>query len=228
MRCAENRTPDHEVRLIRPDGGGAEVIATCGDDGRFAGAAWSTDGRHLVFVRTHRDQRHRVDAGSIESYDRTTRQTAVVIAGAGIRNCLFARRPHIVCEVSWDSRIRLRSAIVGIGIDERSGMPSENPRLITEWPEPTAALTTSASGARIALRSNVVQHSLYVFDLPLNGRRAANPRQLTFGTGRDDYPHSWSADGQVLFFDSNRHGKREIFRQPQAGVSDERAGAGFA
>jgi Tol biopolymer transport system component len=46
-------------------------------------------------------------------------------------------------------------------------------------------------------------------------------RRLTLGQGRDDFPRAWTPDSKAIFFDSNRNGKWEIFKQAADQISDE-------
>jgi hypothetical protein len=46
-------------------------------------------------------------------------------------------------------------------------------------------------------------------------------RRLTLGQGRDDFPRAWTPDSKAIFFDSNRNGRWEIFRQAADQISDE-------
>lgn len=68
-------------------------------------------------------------------------------------------------------------------------------------------------------RDIIEQHSVYTGELGAESLR--DVRRLTFGVGRDDFPRAWTPDGKALFFDSNRNGKWEIFRQALNEPSDE-------
>jgi hypothetical protein len=62
---------------------------------------------------------------------------------------------------------------------------------------------------------------VYEGDLEENGKSLLRVRRLTFGQGRDDFPRAWTPDSKAIFFDSNRNGKWEIFKQSSDQVSDE-------
>jgi len=73
-------------------------------------------------------------------------------------------------------------------------------------------VSITADGRRLAFLKKSDRLNFYVGELQGNGSRLKAPRRLTFDN-RDNYPSSWAADGQAIFFHSERNGRLQVFRQ---------------
>ncbi len=108
-----------------------------------------------------------------------------------------------------------------VRVDSRTDKVAGGSVSLGRWTEQVAGLSISADGLRLAFRTVLSQHSVYEGDLEKSGESLSRVRRLTFGQGRDDFPRAWTADSKAIFFDSNRNGKWEIFKQGSDQVSDE-------
>jgi hypothetical protein len=108
-----------------------------------------------------------------------------------------------------------------VRVDSRTNKVAGDSVSFGRWPQPVVGLSVSADGRRLAFRTVLTQHSVYEGDLEENGKSLLRVRRLTFGQGRDDFPRTWTPDSKAIFFDSNRNGKWEIFKQSADQVSDE-------
>jgi Tol biopolymer transport system component len=89
---------------------------------------------------------------------------------------------------------------------------SGNPRRITNWPGLSVSdLSVSQDSKHLVFVNAGLQNDLYVAALEAKGA-LGTPRRLT-NQGRNNVPSAWSADGNGLFFYSDRSGNWDIFRQ---------------
>jgi Tol biopolymer transport system component len=97
-------------------------------------------------------------------------------------------------------------------VDASAAKAIGSPQRMTNWPGLSLSdLSLSADGRHLVLVNAGNRSDLYV--ATLDGREGlGSPRRLTL-EGRNNIPSSWTADGQTLFFYSDRNGKWNIFRQ---------------
>jgi eukaryotic-like serine/threonine-protein kinase len=71
-------------------------------------------------------------------------------------------------------------------------------------------LTVTSDGRRLTVLKSRLHQDVYVLDLERGASNA--PRRLTLDN-HDSFPVVWSLDSRSIFFDSDRTGKSELFRQ---------------
>ena len=97
--------------------------------------------------------------------------------------------------------------------DPSTGRMVSPPHPVTQYSQMAlAGVTASRDGKRVVVVHYQQQPDVFVGELDASGRRLISSRRLTFDR-MDDYPHSWSRDGQTVYFESNRNGSYDIFRQ---------------
>ena len=107
-----------------------------------------------------------------------------------------------------------------IGVNARTGAPTDKPKRITRWAGSDLwGLSASADGKRLALIRTMNQSQVYVGELAAGGSRMSPPRPLR-SQETDDRPTGWTADSKAVLFDSFSNGTSSIFRQ---GISGDTA-----
>jgi Tol biopolymer transport system component len=100
-----------------------------------------------------------------------------------------------------------------IRVDNTTGTRASKPRRITNWagvqPEVVGA---TADGKMLSLLKWSQQTDVYIAELEANGRRLNNVRRFTLDE-RNDNLHTWTPDSKAILFDSDRNGKRDLFKQ---------------
>jgi serine/threonine protein kinase len=208
-----------EIWLMRPDGDGAHKLYDTDESRAFFGAEWSPDGKRLAYYIWHE--------GSDEA------DSAIEIRDLGGGQAVTALADAMAVEnYSWlpDGRIVYASDEPGpaadcnlwaLGIDLRSGQPSENSKRLTNWagfcatdPSPTA------DAKRLVFRRWTWQANVYVADLDRAGTHMTTPHPLTLNEGRN-FPAGWTTDSKAVVFESYRDGRWQILKQPLGGETVE-------
>jgi hypothetical protein len=185
---------------------------------------WSPDGQQLHFVAIHWDTQLRRNHGSIRSVTLATGKIEEILSGSNLSGdavslpdgrLLYSQLLGANPAGSYGGELR------EVRVDSRTNKVAGDSVSFGRWPQPVVGLSVSADGRRLAFRTVLTQHSVYEGDLEENGKSLLRVRRLTFGQGRDDFPRTWTPDSKAIFFDSNRNGKWEIFKQSADQVSDE-------
>lgn len=211
--------------LLLPAGGGQpRHIATIPPGITLSSIFWSIDGRRLRFVTTRWNAQLRGNQGSIRSVDLSTGKSEEILSGPNLSGdavslpdgrLLYGQLLGANPAGSYGGELR------EVRMDSRTDKPAGDSVSFGRWTEPIVGLSSSADGRRLVFRTVLTQHNVYEGDLQENGKSLSRVRRLTFGKGRDDFPRAWTRDGKAIFFDSNRNGKWEIFKQSSDQVSDE-------
>jgi Tol biopolymer transport system component len=211
--------------LLLPAGGGQpRRVATILPGVTLSSIFWSIDGQRLRFVTTKWNAQLRANQGSIRSVDLSTGKTEEILSGPNLSGdaisvpdgrLLYGQLLGANPAGSYGGELR------ELRMDSRTDKPAGDSASFGRWTEPIVGLSASADGRRLVFRTVLTQHNVYEGDLHENGKSLSRVRRLTFGKGRDDFPRAWTPDGKAIFFDSNRNGKWEIFKQSSDQVSDE-------
>ncbi|MGH9469222.1 MAG: winged helix-turn-helix domain-containing protein [Terriglobia bacterium] len=195
----------------------------------FGSVFWSHDARRMFFVRQTWSADSRENQGEIESYDLASGKTSNVLSekdlGDGAASLPGGRIVY--------SKLKGENLPTYYGVDlfetatdrataKAVGRPVE----IAAFAQPMTDLSITGSGRLLVFRMDVTQRSVYVAELDGAGLGLSNLRRLTFGTGRDDYPHAWTRDGKAVYFDSGRQGRWELFKQALDQAAEQRVAPG--
>jgi DNA-binding winged helix-turn-helix (wHTH) protein/Tol biopolymer transport system component len=211
--------------LLLPAGGGQpRRLATIPPGVTLGSIFWSIDGQRLHFVTTRWNAQLRGNQGSIRSVNLSTGKTEELLFGPNLSGdairlpdgrLLYGQLLGANPAGSYGGELREAR------VDSRTDKAASDSVSFGRWTEPIVGFSSSADGRRLVFRTVLTQHNVYEGDLQENGKSLSPPRRLTFGKGRDDFPRAWTPDGKAIFFDSNRNGKWEIFRQGSDQLSDE-------
>ena len=206
-----------EIRLMAADGSGLRTVVKGENGETFGPVAWIKGKQALTWVRYRWNPQLRRNSGSIDAYDLDTGKTSVLMAGADFTGDI---------ESLGGGRI-IYAALLGANPSSKyggrlfaldSGSRADE---VAEWSEPIGGLSGSAAGSRLIVRNLMVEHSVFVAELPAGAGELDHSRRLTLGLGREDLPRGWTPDSQAVVFDSNRNGTWELFKQNLNAATDE-------
>ncbi len=211
--------------LLLPVGGGQlRRIATIPPGEGLGSIFWPIEGQQLDFVTTQWNAQLRGNQGSIRSVNLSTGKIEEILSGPNLSGdavslpdgrLLYGQLLGANPAGSYGGELR------EVRVDSRMDKAANDSVSFGRWTEPIMGLSVSADGRRLVFRTVLSQHNVYEGDLQEDGKSLSRVRRLTFGKGRDDFPRAWTPDGKAIFFDSNRNGKWEIFKQGSDQVSDE-------
>ena len=96
--------------------------------------------------------------------------------------------------------------------DPQTGKPFGKPSDITTWGVQSTAMSASRDGRRLVTVKGHDRDDVYVGELKEKGTRMDSPKRLTLSESID-YVSVWTRDSKAILFDSDRTGRRQIFRQ---------------
>lgn len=223
IALAEGTGVAPQIQVMRSDGSEWRTLVTGAEGETFGNASWSSDGRHILFVRYRWNPQYRMNSGAIDSYDLASGKTTTILTGSDFAGDVVSLRDG---RVVYSKFAGANPSIYGgelfaVRTDPRTGTASSLPVLIAKWDSPVTGLSANSSGTNLTVRDFIVQHNAYLGDLEDGGTRLVNVRPFSFIAGHEDFPRAWTPDGRSLLLDSNRYGHWEIFKQELKSASDE-------
>lgn len=199
----------------------ARKLVTAGEDETFQVAFWSADGSHVLCQRRKQLQRVQTEAraGDFESrflrtYESMRADTgSVVYKQENVSMRSAAVQPNGRVLFLWPNINGYSTNMWQMKTDPVTGKIQEQPRTLTQYREMALAGTsTSMDGKRMVAVHYQAQPDVYVADFDPRAKRILSARRVTMDRGHD-YPHTFSPDGETVFFESNRNGSFDVFRQ---------------
>ncbi len=213
-----------ELLLLPAAGGQLRRIALIPAEEDLGSVFWSMDAQRLQFVVLRWNPQLRGNQGFIRSVDRSTGKAAEILSAPNLsgdaislpdERLVYGQLLGANPAGSYGGELRQ------VHVDSRTDQVLGDSVSLGRWTEQVVGLSATADGRRLVFRTVLNQHSVYEGDLNDNREALSRVRRLTFGQGRDDFPRAWTPDSKAIFFDSNRNGKWEIFKQASDQISDE-------
>jgi Tol biopolymer transport system component/DNA-binding winged helix-turn-helix (wHTH) protein len=205
---------DENIWLIDTDENTTQKIADAGED-HFGPVAWAPDSKRFASVRR---------SDIFNNSDRHESLVEVHDLVNGSSHTVFSN-PSLSGELAWlpDGRLiySLQEAepsqndfnLWSAQLDSRTGRTSGAPTRITNDQHPTASISVSSDGRRLALLRRLFQMDVYLTEFEAHGTRLSTPRRFTLDD-RTDFPSAWTPDSEtVLFFSDRDEGHGHIFKQ---------------
>jgi len=187
----------------------------------YVGAAWSPTGEQLALMKGTSE------AGSIETIPVSGGKPRTLISEPGLANSLpifplmvwlrDGRLVFVLQEPGSDF-----GNLYQLRVDPSSGAAFGKPTSLTKWkPDGPMCPTATSDGTRLAVVKMRGWSDVYVADLREAGGAGVSASRLAL-TRSYDSASSWTHDGSGVFFDSDRTGKNQIYRQLLGQDSAER------
>jgi len=206
----------------------ARMLVSTGENESFPLVIWSAKGTYLICQRRKQLRRIPIGEQSSDFEPRFQRTYESIDASTGI---VGYRRPDISMRSAtvqpdgrvlflWPSFDGFTTNVWQMKTDPETGRIEESPRALAEYRDMAlAGISASSDGKRIAVVHYQYQPDVYVADIDARTKKMTAIRRVTMDRAHD-YPHSFSPDGQTVYFESNRNGTFDIFRQ---GVDERHA-----
>jgi Tol biopolymer transport system component/DNA-binding winged helix-turn-helix (wHTH) protein len=208
-----------EIRLAALDGAGEKSV-TRGSDGELLSTLfWSPDSRRISFEQRSAAQQPgaEIEFSYVWSYHSievgTGRETASVTdisfdsAGETADGTLYYLRAKPAVDRAHNGMWRVKTdAVTGAFLDKPERLSAFGPYEV--W----TGMSVSRDGKMTAIKE-AWQQNIYYGELDASGKVLNDVKRLTTNMATD-CPHSWSPDGKVIYFESDRVGSTyHLFRQ---------------
>jgi serine/threonine protein kinase len=177
----------------------------------YSALAWSPAGGRLAYVKS---QGKSEAGGSIETVSLEGGPPSVVLSnpalvvGQGV-TLLWVRDGRVMF-LMGNPMAQNGVNVSEINVDPLTGKPTgelSKSAILEGTP-----FSASADGTRLVVGKGHARDDIYVGELKENGARLEVPKRFTVSESVD-YPSAWTHDSKAIFFDSDRMGRRQIFKQ---------------
>jgi Tol biopolymer transport system component len=217
---------NRELWQMGPDGENLVRLSQLTQDPQFTGhagrsnwtnLAWSPDGRWLTYLRKTDENGPLV----LEGRQMENGHTVTILTDPDLRSYCWLSDTKMTLN-RWEAPDKPFSNLWQIDIDPQKMTAASRPRRLTNWAG-FAVLTMNATqdGKLIALTRKTDHSNIVMGELTDNGNSLSHPRRIG-SQDRVEWPGGWSADSKALFFQSDRTGNMNIFRQ-QVDATDAQA-----
>src|SRR5712692_2010794 len=191
-----------QIWVMEPGGEQPRRILSVPEEDLIRGLAWSPDGRHLGYARTHDaiDKTERtIDYCNIDGAERST-----LVSESSLEGDLVFLNDRLIYTRSEPSPRQTDANLWETRFDHRTGQTGGKPRRISNWSGFSVfGLTVTPDGKHLAFLKGQKQADAYVADVKAGGPRFANVHRLTFDD-RNDTPFVWTPDSKAMIFVSDR------------------------
>jgi Tol biopolymer transport system component len=170
--------------------------------------AWSPDGRWLTYLRKTGE----TDPPVLEARLLEDGRTTTILKDPDLQGYSWLSSTKIVLN-RWETPDKPFSNLWHVDVDPKKMKAVAKPHRLTNWAG-FAVLSMSATrdGNRLALTRKTDQSNILIGELADHGNFLSHLRRVS-PQDRVEWPGGWSADGKALFFQSDRTGNMNIFRQ---------------
>ena len=174
----------------------------------WSNLAWSPDGRWLTYLRKTEEHGPPV----LEARLLEDGRTVTILTDPDVRGYCWISAKKMMLN-RWEAPDKPFSNLWQVDIDPQKMKAVTRPRRLTNWAG-FAVLTMNATqeGKLIALTRKTDQSNILIGELTDNDNSLSHPRRIG-SHDRVEWPGAWSADSKTLFFQSDRTGNMNIFRQ---------------
>ena len=206
---AENPTLLAEAPLS-PQFAGHEGFSKWGHAGysNCRGLSWSPDGQWLTYLRKTSETDPIVLEARLPEDGRTT----TIFKDPDLNSYVWLSPTKIVLD-RWEAPDKPFSNLWQIDVDRKNMKAVGKPRRLTNWAGfSVGSMTASRDGKLLALARETDQSNIFIGQLTNHGNNLAHLHRAS-PEARVEWPGGWSPDSKKLFFQSDRTGNMNIFRQ---------------
>lgn len=226
---------DGEARAVSPDGSqiafvrGTEMpqsIWVMDEDGgharklvgqtydTFGPVAWSPDNRKFAFVRYFiQPPDHLLRMGALETYNFDNGATNSILYDPGLwASVAWTRDNRLIYSLHERSSTSADSNLWVVPLDPRTGTVRGPAERLTDSPDGKVLASVSDSGKALTYLGLRFNGHLYVAKVPRKGEANEAPTRMKLDEG-DNYPFTWTPDGESVIFASTRDGVSHLYKQ---------------
>jgi eukaryotic-like serine/threonine-protein kinase len=209
-----------EIRLAGIDGANERSIVRGNEQEKFGALFWATGGRRISYQLRKPSSSGYVEIESNYAWSYCSRDIQT-----GQQTALVNNLPFDSAQETADGRLfYLRShpanddvhnGIWTVVTDPSTGRFVESPIQVYAYNSfaLSSGISVTADASKVVAINESPQPEVYVADLNYPGPKLKDVKRLTKDT-RSDYPHSFDANGEAVYFESDRVGPYyHIFRQ---------------
>ena len=194
----------HELWTMPVGGGEPRVRFALGNDEWYQTAAWSPDGKSIVYIRYSFGINV---TATLEIRDLGDGKSMVLLADPllvlGGNGCvLWLPDGRILFEIFKEDGA-IQSDLWALSLDSSGAATGKPARLTNTTGTYINGLSASENGKRLAILFQRVPFSIFVAELKSAGDKLEHPARLT-NDSWSNYPRAWTPDSQTLFYDSLR------------------------
>jgi eukaryotic-like serine/threonine-protein kinase len=201
-----------EIWVMGSQGDSPRKVLALADNESLINVYWSPDGNRLAYTKVQEAPEEYLI--SLETSGLRGGKRTVVVPKSDLFLEDFCWLPDgRIIYSRQDSPTSSDYNLWEIRVDNRNGMPSGQPKQITQWAGSSILqLSASSDGKRLSLLKATDRAQVYLGELAAGGTRMNPPRRLT-NDDAFDWPAAWTPDSKAVLFDSNRNGSWGIFKQ---------------
>lgn len=206
---------------MNADGSQAHDFYKAPDDNTYLySPTFLPGGKRIVYVSIRNQDGKRTV--NVESRNLQGGDPVMMVSRNDLFDGTFAQPGRFVYSVSEPPPHEQDSNLWELYYDPETGRVKGQPTRLTDWTGFTFLNPSlSVDGKHFSFLNQRNQSAVFVAEIAANGDELKNHQRLTLNENFN-WPSGWSADGQTIFFHSNRNGSFDIFKQ---GVNDRSAQA---
>ena len=230
---------DAEASAVSPDGrsiaftaGGIWLMDANGEHAKelvprpsnhflYTNIQWSPDGKRIAYKFAKTAEPYKLPhiavltppEISIQTRDLNGESLTTVLSGIPVVDFHWIPDGRILFTRGGEERNDTASNLWEIHVNNRTGLPQDKPRQLTNWAGvELGSLTLTNDGKRLAYLRHTNALSIYVSEFDRFRHSVNSTRRLTT-TQSWDFPYDWTSDGKAVIFSSNRQGHWNIYKQ---------------
>ena len=173
-----------------------------------SGLSWSPDGRWLTYIRRTGD----TDPSVLEARLAENGRIATILKDSNLRGYVWLSATRIVLN-RWEAPDKPYSNLWQIDVDPKEMKAIGAARRLTNWAGfSVESLSASRDGKLLAFNRETDRSNIFIGRLTEGENSLSQPRRLS-PEDRVEWPNAWGPDSETLFFQSDRAGNMNIYRQ---------------
>ena len=178
------------------------------------GLSWSPDGRWLTYIRKTGE----TDPAVVEARLPENGRTTAILKDSNLRGYIWLSTKRIVVD-KWEAPDRPYSNLWQIDVDPEKMKTIGSASRLTNWAGfSIRSMSVSRDGNSLALTRGADQSNIFIGELTDQGDKLAHLHRMS-PEDRVEWPGGWSPDSKTLFFQSDRTGHMNIFRENINGIT---------
>ena len=173
-----------------------------------SGLSWAPDGRWLTYLRKAGE----ADPLVLEARLPADGRTVTILKDPDLRSYVWLSATRIVLD-RWEAPDKPFSNLWQIDVDPKEMKALGTARRLTNWAGfSVGSISATQDGKLLAFTRETDQSNVFVGELGDHDNKLVHLHRIS-PQDRVEWPGGWSSDSKALFFQSDRTGNMNIFRQ---------------